>query len=325
MQIDVGIINYNGGLELSECVGSLLAQSVPVRVLVFDNASTDDSIAQLRKKNLDCKIIESSKNLGYAGACNGLLENMDSDIQVLCNMDLEFDPTWAENLLHCFERHPEAGSVASLVMEKSGVVNAVGVRFGADLFAKNEASGLDISEADVREKEVFGCYGAVMSFRKLAAVAAGKMDASFFLFFEETEWYFRHNLAGFKTVFCPEAKVYHERSMTTVRYSPRKLFYSERNRLRTAVRLLPLADVLKLPLQGFVRYLNMAKGGVPGQSGDGKKLSKVSICVALAKAWLQALVMLPDELVIRKKYRKKFGNVGAKVREILESYPIENR
>ena len=325
MQIDVGIINYNGGLELSECVGSLLAQSVPVRVLVFDNASTDDSIAQLRKKNLDCKIIESSKNLGYAGACNGLLENMDSDIQVLCNMDLEFDPTWAENLLRCFERYPEAGSVASLVMEKSGVVNAVGVRFGADLFAKNEASGLDISEADVREKEVFGCYGAVMSFRKSAAVAAGKMDASFFLFFEETEWYFRHNLAGFKTVFCPEAKVYHERSMTTVRYSPRKLFYSERNRLRTAVRLLPLADVLKLPLQGFVRYLNMAKGGVPGQSGDGKKLSKVSICVALAKAWLQALVMLPDELVIRKKYRKKFGNVGAKVREILDAYPIENR
>lgn len=325
MQIDVGIINYNGGLELSECVGSLLAQSVPVRVLVFDNASTDDSIQRLREKNLDCKVIESPKNLGYAGACNGLLENMDSDIQVLCNMDLEFDPTWAENLLRCFERHPEAGSVASLVMEKSGVVNAVGVRFGADLFAKNEASGLDIAEADVREKEVFGCYGAVMSFRKSAAVAAGKMDASFFLFFEETEWYFRHNLAGFKTVFCPEAKVYHERSMTTVRYSPRKLFYSERNRLRTAVRLLPLADVLKLPFQGVVRYLNMAKGGVPGQSGDGKKLSKVSICVALAKAWLQALAMLPDELVIRKKYRKKFGNVGAKVREILDAYPIENR
>ncbi|MDY6263983.1 MAG: glycosyltransferase family 2 protein [Fibrobacter sp.] len=325
MQIDVGIINYNGGLELSECVGSLLAQSVPVRVLVFDNASTDDSIQRLREKNLDCKVIESPKNLGYAGACNGLLENMDSDIQVLCNMDLEFDPTWAENLLRCFERHPEAGSVASLVMEKSGVVNAVGVRFGAGLFAKNEASGLDISEADVREKEVFGCYGAVMSFRKSAAVAAGKMDASFFLFFEETEWYFRHNLAGFKTVFCPEAKVYHERSMTTVRYSPRKLFYSERNRLRTAVRLLPLVDVLKLPFQGVVRYLNMAKGGVPGQSGDGKKLSKVSICVALAKAWLQALAMLPDELVIRKKYRKKFGNVGAKVREILDAYPIENR
>ncbi len=322
MKIDVGIINYNGGDELTACVKSLLAQTEPVRVLVFDNASADDSIWNLKAQELDCTIIESKKNLGYAGACNGLLEKMNADIQVLCNMDLEFDPAWASNLLACFERHPEAGSVASLVMEKSGVVNAVGVQFGADLFAKNEASGLNIGDADVREKEVFGCYGAVMSFRRTAAEAAGKMDASFFLFFEETEWYFRHNLAGFKTVFCPEAKVYHERSMTTVRYSPRKLFYSERNRLRTAIRLLPIVDIVKLPFRGFVRYLNMAKGGVPGQSGDGKKLSKAAICGALLKAWLQAVAMLPAELGVRRKYRKQFGDVGAKVRSILEMYPI---
>lgn len=323
MKIDVGIINYNGGSELSECVKSLKAQTQSVRVLVYDNASTDNSIALLKDSGLDCKVIESPKNLGYAGACNGLLENMDADIQVLCNMDLEFDPTWAENLLKCFDRHPEAGSIASLVMEKSGVVNAVGVQFGPDLFAKNEASGLNIADADVREKEVFGCYGAVMSFRKAAAEAAGKMDASFFLFFEETEWYFRHNLAGYKTIFCPKAKVYHERSMTTVRYSPRKLFYSERNRLRTAVRLLPVGDILKLPVRGFVRYLNMAKGGVPGQSGDGKKLSKFAICDALAKAWLQALTMLPAELAIRKKYRKKFGDVSSATKAILEKYRID--
>lgn len=322
MKIDVGIINYNGGEELTACVKSLKSQTNPVRVLVFDNASTDKSIEFLNAQNLDCKIIESPKNLGYAGACNGLLENMDSDIQVLCNMDLEFDPTWAENLLRCFERHPEAGSVASLVMEKSGVVNAVGVLFGADLFAKNEASGLNIADADVREKEVFGCYGAVMSFRKAAADAAGKMDASFFLFFEETEWYFRHNLAGYKTVFCPDAKVYHERSMTTVRYSPLKLFYSERNRLRTAMRLLPLMDIMMLPVRGVVRYLDMAKGGVPGQSGDGKKLSKVAICKALAKAWWQALAMFPKEWATRKMYQRMFGNVPAKVRELLATYKL---
>ena len=322
MEIDVGIINYNGGSELSACVNSLKAQTVPVRVFVFDNASSDNSIQLLKERGLDCQIIESSENLGYAGACNGLLKQMDSEIQVLCNMDLEFDPTWAENLLQCFERHPECGSVASLVMEKSGVVNAVGVLFGDDLFAKNEASGLNIADADVREKEVFGCYGAVMSFRKAAALAAGEMDASFFLFFEETEWYFRHNLAGFKTVFCPDARVYHERSMTTVRYSPLKLFYSERNRLRTAIRLLPVSEIVKLPVRGFVRYLSMAKGGVPGQSGDGKKLSKVAICKALAKAWLQALLSFPKEYATRKKYERQFGNVPAKVRELLATYKL---
>lgn len=322
MKIDVGIINYNGGSELLGCVRSLKSQMVPLRVFVFDNASTDNSIQVLKDSGIDCVVIESQKNLGYAGACNGLLDNMESEIQVLCNMDLEFSPDWAKNLLDCFERHPEVGSVASLVMEKSGVVNAVGVLFGADLFAKNEASGLNISEADIREKEVFGCYGAVMSFRKAAARAAGEMDASFFLFFEETEWYFRHNLAGYKTIFCPEAKVFHERSMTTVRYSPRKLFYSERNRLRTAIRLLSLGSILKLPILGCLRYLNMARGGVPGISGDGKRLSKVSICWALGKAWLQALWMLPAELVKRIKYRKKFGDVNKKVADILKRYSI---
>lgn len=322
MNVDVGIINYNGGDELTKCVRSLVMQTVPVRVLILDNASTDNSIALLKNSGLRCKIVQSDKNLGYAGACNMLLDNMNSDIQVLCNMDLEFEASWAEHLLACFAKHPEAGSVASLVMEKSGVVNAVGVQLGADLFAKNEASGLDITEADVREKDVFGCYGAVMSFRKEAAVAAGRMDDSFFLFFEETEWYFRHNLAGFKTVFCPYARVFHERSMTTVRYSPRKLFYSERNRLRSAVRLLPPVDVAKLPVRAISRYLSMAKG-VPGQSGDGKKLSKISICGALAKAWLQAIVCLPSELKTRREYRQKFGDVNAKVIDLLNKYPLK--
>ena len=158
-----------------------------------------------------------------------------------------------------------------------------------------------------------------------AAQAAGQMDASFFLFFEETEWYFRHNLAGFKTVFCPEARVYHERSMTTVRYSPLKLFYSERNRLRSAIRLLPLGGIAMLPVRGFVRYLNMAKGGVPGQSGDGKKLSKVSICKALAKAWLQALLSFPKEWAVRKQYERQYGIVTAKVRKLLAAYPLQEK
>jgi hypothetical protein len=83
-----------------------------------------------------------------------------------------------------------------------------------------------------------------------------------------------------------------------------------------------MSDVFKLPFRGFVRYLSMAKGGVPGQSGDGKKLSKFSIGCALAKAWLQALWMFPNEFRVRKEYRRNFENVGSKVREILDAYSL---
>ena len=64
--IDVGIINYNGGKDLCLCVESLLLQSSPVRVFVFDNASTDDSIELLEKSGKACEIIRSEK-LGLCG------------------------------------------------------------------------------------------------------------------------------------------------------------------------------------------------------------------------------------------------------------------
>jgi len=322
-QMEVGIINYNGGEELLRCVKSLTAQSVPVRVLVYDNASADHSLELLEQSGEPCEIIRSTKNRGYAGACNGLREHMTSDIQVLCNMDLDFDKDWAKNLLACFEAHPEAASVASLVMERSGFVNAIGVLFGEDLFAENEGSGKDAKDTDIREKEVFGCYGAVMAFRKECADKVGELDESFFLFFEESEWYFRFNLCGFKTFFCPSAKVFHERSLTTVRYSPRKLYYSERNRLRSAVRLLPVSSLVRLPVVAFKRYLRMAKGGVPKQSSDGKKLSKVSICNALLKAWIEAIFAIPREIGKRISYEKRYGNVPNKMREILKRYPLQ--
>lgn len=324
MIIDIGIINYNSGESLSRCVSSLSLQSLPVRIFIFDNASMDSSLELLEKKDFDCTVIRSSKNLGYAGACNELLLCMDSEIQVLCNMDLEFNPSWAEKLRDCFNRYPKAGSVASLVMERSGVVNAVGVLFGKDLYAENEGSGKHLDQVDAREKEVFGCYGAVMSFRKECVQKVGLLDASFFLFFEESEWYFRINLAGYKTIFCPEAKVFHERSLTTVRYSPLKLYYSERNRLRSAFRLLPFIEILKLPFYGCRRYYKMARGNVPKVSGDGKKLSKASILTALAKAWISAILALPSDWKVRRKYQQQFGNVSNKVKKIISIYPIQD-
>jgi len=239
-------------------------------------------------------------------------------------MDLEFDQSWAQNLLAAFNRYPETGSVASLVIEKSGVVNAIGVLFEKDLFAENESSGKNISDLNIQEKEVFGCYGAVMAFRKECVKKVGLLDASFFLFFEESEWYFRHNLAGYKTIFCPEAKVYHERSLTTVRYSPLKLYYSERNRLRTAIRLLPFTEIIKLPIYGFLRYLRMVKKGVPQKTGDGKSLSKKAVIVALLKAWLQALVLIPKEWKVRKKYQKQYGSVSSKIKKLISKYSLSN-
>jgi GT2 family glycosyltransferase len=277
MKIDFGIINYNGGDSLLKCVESIQnLQGVETRIFIYDNDSQDNSLSSLCNS---VNIERGEKNLGYAGACNALLKKMDSDIQVLCNMDLEFDKNWGKEILTSFEENPEYGSVASLVMEKSGAVNAAGIEFYPDMHAVN------VDKTPLKGEQVFGCYGAVMAFRKEAAQKVGFLEDSFFLFFEETEWYLRHNLLNFSTIFSPAAIVWHERSKTTVRYSPLKLFYGERNRIRTAIHYLPFCYLPKIPFYSLKRYLKMQKEMKSISDISAKKESKIYLIYILLKAW----------------------------------------
>ena len=41
------IVNYNSGVLLTACVASLFASSCPLKVVVSDNASSDDSLDRL--------------------------------------------------------------------------------------------------------------------------------------------------------------------------------------------------------------------------------------------------------------------------------------
>jgi GT2 family glycosyltransferase len=291
-------------------------QNTEFRIFVYDNNSKDDSLNGLDSSvNLE----KGAKNLGYAGACNALLKKMDSPIQVLCNMDLEFDKNWAKEILTAFENNATCGSVASLVMEKSGVVNSTGILFYPDMYAENENSGRNLDDVKPLEaKQVFGCYGAVMAFKKEAANKVGFLEDSFFLFFEETEWYLRHNLLGFHSIFCPSAIVWHERSKTTIRYSPLKLFYGERNRIRTAIHYLPFGYLLKLPFFSFKRYLKlqrkMGENNLTGEA-QAKKYSKFYLILVLLKAWLCGLFGKSSKFKLTGKYKKQ-------ALEIIKNYEI---
>jgi len=316
-KIDFGIINYNGGDSLIKCVKSIQnLQDTEFRIFVYDNNSKDNSLAGL---DSNVNLEKGTENLGYAGACNALLKKMDSPIQVLCNMDLEFDKNWGKEILTAFENNADCASVASLVMEKSGVVNSTGILFHPDMYAENENSGKNLDDVKpLKAKQVFGCYGAVMAFKKEVANKVGFLEESFFLFFEETEWYLRHNLLGFHSIFCPSAIVWHERSKTTIRYSPLKLFYGECNRIRTAMHYLPFGYLLKLPYFSFKRYLKlqreMKKDNLVGDTTT-KKYSKIYLILILLKAWLCGIFGKKLKFKLTRKYKKQ-------ALEIIKNYYI---
>lgn len=98
--VDVVIVNFNAGEALSRCVQSVLNQQLPVRIVVVDNASSDDSITVLKQQipmmeNILIRINEA--NQGFARAVNSavrelaLAENPDREAD---GVPAQPDPGW---------------------------------------------------------------------------------------------------------------------------------------------------------------------------------------------------------------------------------------
>jgi GT2 family glycosyltransferase len=304
MTFEFGVVNYNGGETLDDCIGSILKlEAVPGRVFVFDNASADGSAERVERRFPGIIVIRSERNLGYAGALNRLLERMTADVVVLCNMDIRFDHGWARAVSEAFARHPGADSIASLVIEMTDPprVNSAGIVLFGDLHAQNAGSGELYEPEAFHETEVLGGYGAVMCFRRSALRDVG-FDEDYFLFFEETDFYLRFGLRGHRTVLVPDARVHHHRSLSTRRYSPLKLYYGERNRLTTVFKLLP---VWYWPVAWgltFRRLLRMSRSLAGPGDVQTRMPGRTTILITLLRAWAAAVVRLPGTLRKRRAF-----------------------
>lgn len=317
--IEFGVVNYNGGSSLLECVRSIEAQEGPeCRVIVFDNASTDGSVKAVEKTFPAVAVMHSPRNVGYAGALNRLVARMTAPTVVLCNMDLEFDPGWARAVDAALAADPAADAVSTLVVEATDppVINSVGVRFFADLHAQNVGSGEPYSPATVvgHRERAFGSYGAVMCFRR-DSVADLEFDESYFLFFEETDFFLRFHLLGRRTVFADGAIARHERSLSTRRYSPLKLYYGERNRLTTVFKLLPVWYWPVAFGHTVRRLLTLAQRTRRGREAPGRQtaagaaqedaavMPSMGVIVwTLLRAWGAALLRLPGTVRKRRRF-----------------------
>jgi GT2 family glycosyltransferase len=89
MTLDIIIINYNTAADLAACLASL--RNAPpaslARVVVVDNASTDDSVARARLTWPTAEIIALDHNVGFAAANNVALRASRAPMCLLLNPD----------------------------------------------------------------------------------------------------------------------------------------------------------------------------------------------------------------------------------------------
>ena len=91
LSFSIVIVNWNSGILLQKCIASVYQSDryncLLDKVIIVDNASTDNSLADIGLINLPIKIVLNKKNFGFGRACNIGAEGLNSDFILFLNPD----------------------------------------------------------------------------------------------------------------------------------------------------------------------------------------------------------------------------------------------
>lgn len=112
------VASYNGGSYLRPCIESLVNQ-IPTRprIIVVDDASTDDSIETLQDF-ISSGVVEvhrNPENMGRARSVNQIFETIDADYFILQDADDMAKPNRVARQVAFMEDNPEIGCSSSFV------------------------------------------------------------------------------------------------------------------------------------------------------------------------------------------------------------------
>lgn len=96
-KVIVGIAVHNGGPAVARCLDAVSAHSGGARVVVVDDASTDDAVVRdlvARADGGELELIRHADNWGYTRTANQLLHLAEETDVVLLNSDTEVGPGW---------------------------------------------------------------------------------------------------------------------------------------------------------------------------------------------------------------------------------------
>jgi GT2 family glycosyltransferase len=235
--ISVAIINLNGEKYLKECLDSLKDLNYPqdkLEIIVVDNGSNDGSLVLIRQNYPKVKIVENSKNMGFAYANNQAAKAAEGEYIAFLNNDTRVDKNWLIELLKPIYKDKEIVASGSKVLSIDGKnIDFVG---GMINF---EGKGFQIDYGTPVEKDNYDRYmflpfvngGSMMVNRKIF-LDIGGFDQDFFAYYEDVDLGWRLWVLGYKVVFAPKSIVYHHHHGTSKTFSEDRLtFLKERNSL----------------------------------------------------------------------------------------------
>ena len=203
--LSVVIVNYNSTAVIESCLSPLAHIA---RIIVVDNASTDDSVEQIRQACADADIVLNSQNLGYGTAVNQGFARVKTPYALLINPDAVLLPEAVKSLIATAKTYENTGIVAPLLYSP---------KRGLELELKGPGKQGHNRTEIIPEGHFCTWFatGAVWLCNMVAWRDVGGFDETIFLYGEDLDLCQRMTNKGYTILFCPESRGEHLVSQAT--------------------------------------------------------------------------------------------------------------
>ncbi|MBI4947084.1 MAG: glycosyltransferase [Bacteroidetes bacterium] len=236
MKLSIIIVNYNVEHFLEQCLHSVLkaSKNISSEVIIVDNSSVDGSVAMVKNKFPEVKLLANEKNVGFSRANNQGIKESKGEYILLLNPDTVVQEDTFEKTIKFMDEHQDAGALGVMMLDGKGNFLPESKRglptpsvafykvFGLSaLFPKSKIFGKyhlgHLDKNKIHEVDVLA--GAFMLIRKSVLDKIGLLDETFFMYGEDIDLSYRIILAGFKNYYFPETRIIHYKGESTKKSS----------------------------------------------------------------------------------------------------------
>lgn len=225
-RVAIIVLNYNNPVATIRCLNSLkllLEGETDFETIVDDNGSNDNSINQIRLNFPEINLIESPKNLGFAGGNNLAIRQAISagcTAVLLLNNDTQIID----------------GQMLDRLLEKEADIAAPLIKFHRDGVSYTDYGGLvdwvkgrntHLEFPSLQVPKEIGDFdyltGTCLLIKTEVFKKIGLLDEGYFLYYEDVDFCLRAKKAGFRLARAENTSVYHQLSASANKLGKTKI------------------------------------------------------------------------------------------------------
>lgn len=213
--IAIILLNWNNSDYTIECIKSLKKTTyLNKKIIVVDNASSDDSVLKISSNYPDVDIFVNSKNLGFTGGNNvgikiAIKENYD--FIMLLNNDTIVEKSFLEPLVDAFNAN--VGAVQPLILnypDNETIWNNGGKIdnfFGRFITVDKNKSLKSIDK--FHNKKTQWISGCCFMIKSSLVSKIGLLDEEFFVYFEDVDWSIKISDLKLELIVVQKSRIFH--------------------------------------------------------------------------------------------------------------------